>query len=114
MGSGPVEFFLATTGAHPFVSSIRPTSGPPGTLITVSGKGFTPTSGYRGSPDGGGDYGGNTVRLGSDVTVKNVNSADGVNLQFEIPKNVAPGVYMLTIVNSNGTSNSVDLTVTGS
>ena len=95
----------------PFISSLQPTSGPVGTVVTVSGKGFTPTAGFRGS-SGGGDYGGNTIRLGSNVTLKNLNSVDGVTVKFEIPKNMAPGVYSATIVNSNGTSNSVKLTVT--
>ena len=96
----------------PFISSLRPTSGPVGTLVTVSGKGFTPTAGFQGSSPGRGDYGGNTVRIGSDVTLKNLNSADGVTVKFEIPQNVAPGVYGVTVVNENGTSNSVNLTVT--
>jgi len=110
-GVGP-ELHVAASGAAPFISSLKPSSGPAGTSITVSGKGFTPTAGFMGSPDSREDYGGNTVRLGSDVTVKNLNSADGTTVTFDIPQNVAPGVYSVTIVNSNGTSNSVNLTVT--
>jgi len=81
-------------------------------VVTVSGKGFTPTAGFKGSPGGDEDYGGNTVRLGSAVTLKNLNSADGTSFQFSIPQNIAPGVYSLTVVNSNGASNSVNLTIT--
>lgn len=103
---------VTTVNAPPFISLLRPTSGPVGTLITVSGSGFTPTAGFRGAPGGGEDYGGNTVQIGSEVTLKNLNSADGMTVKFEIPPNLAPRVYGLTIVNQNGTSNSVNLTVT--
>jgi IPT/TIG domain-containing protein len=108
--------FLALTVVQsqaPVISSIRPTSAPVGMLVTISGKGFTPTAGVSGSPDGGEDYGGNTVQLGSDVTLRNLNSADGVTVKFEIPQGIAPGVYGLKIVNSNGASNTVNLTITG-
>ena len=95
----------------PVISSLRPTSGTPGTLVTISGKGFTPTAGFRGSPRQESDYGGNTVRIGSGVTLKNLNSTDGLTVQFTIPRDIAPGVYGVTVVNSNGTSNNVNLTV---
>ncbi len=96
----------------PSIFSLNPKSGPIGTVVTVSGSGFTPTAGFQGSTNGHEDYGGNTVRLGSDVTLKSINSTDGVTLRFEIPQSAAPGLYSLTVVNQNGASNSLKLKVT--
>jgi hypothetical protein len=97
----------------PFISSLHPFSGPPGTAVTASGSGFVPTGGVFGQPGGGvGDYGGNTVYLGSQVVLKNQNSDDRVTLQFDIPQNMGPGTYSVSITNDNGKSNSVNFTVT--
>jgi hypothetical protein len=107
-------FGASATNQPPFVSSLRPSSGPPGTSILVTGGGFVPTAGgVMGTPGGGGDYGGNTVQLGSDVQLRNLNSTDGTTLQFEIPPKIATGTYSLTVANTNGASNTVKLTVTG-
>jgi protein-disulfide isomerase len=98
----------------PFISELRPSSGPVGTLVTVSGRGFTPTAGgVMGTPGGGRDYSGNTVQFGPKVVLKNLNSADGVTVQFDIPRSVAPGIYQVSIANENGASNTVSLTVIG-
>jgi len=105
--SGP-----APTDQPPTISSLRPSSGPPGTLITVTGSGFTPTSGGVMYTPGAVDNSGNTVQLGADISLKNLNSVDGVTVQFQLPRNVPPGMYSVTIVNENGTSNTVLLTIT--
>jgi len=98
----------------PFISELRPSSGQVGTLVTVSGSGFKPTAGgVMGAPGGGRDYSGNTVQFGPKVVLKNVNSADGVTVQFDIPRSVTPGTYQVSIANENGASNTVSLTVTG-
>jgi uncharacterized protein (TIGR03437 family) len=96
----------------PVISSLQPPSGPPGTAVTISGKNFTPTAGFRGSKGGGDDYGGNMVHFGSDVTIKNINSSDGITLKFEVPQSVAPGTYNVSVVNSKGASNTVSFQVT--
>jgi hypothetical protein len=96
--------------SSPFISSLQPASGPAGTMVTVSGTGFLPTFG-SGS---GGYFGGNTVTLGSQVVVNNLNSQDGLTLQFQVPPNIAPGTYSLGVSNQNGASNTVSFTVTKS
>jgi hypothetical protein len=106
---------LKLMGAHqsgPAIASLNTASGPPATTVTVTGKNFEPTAGYRGSPGGGDDYVGNTVHFGSGVTLKNINSADGMTLKFDVPKDIDAGVYSVTVANSKGVSNSLDFTVT--
>ena len=97
-------------GQRPSISAIEPTSGPAGTVVKVTGKGFLPTSGRLGSS--GGDIGGNTVHLGARVEIKNQNSEDGVTLEFTVPENLASGTYPVSIRNANGASNAVPFTVT--
>ena len=107
VGSDPAP----TPSTAPFISSLHPSSGPPGTTVTVSGTGFLPTGGNPGTPSGG-VGGGNNVYFGSEVVVKGQNSADGLTFQFDVPQNMAPGTYSVSVRNENGASNSVNFTVT--
>ena len=101
------HLLLMAVAAVPAISSLKPAAAVAGTSVLVSGSGFVPTAGFMGA----GDPGGNTVRIGPDIAIKNLNSADGVSLQFQIPKDLKPAVYRLSIVNANGSSNEVELTV---
>ncbi len=101
---------VGAEGERPAISAIHPTSGPAGTVVKVTGKGFLPTSGRLGSS--GGDFGGNTVHLGPRVEIKNQNSEDGVTLEFTVPEKLASGTYPVSIRNANGASNAVQFTVT--
>ncbi len=113
--------------------SIAPTSGAVGTMVTITGAGFTSS---------------NTVLMDGNVAASNVpvtsNFAIPVacvpntvctggarqTLTFTIPgalapycaagqmcaqymRDVTPGTYAVTVLNSNGTSNTINLTVTG-
>jgi hypothetical protein len=95
------------------VSSISPASGAIGTQVTIYGSGFTSTE--------------NRVQFGSGA-IANLNSYDGKTLSFTVPSYlgpycppgnacpmyvmvVSPGVYGVTVVNANGTSNSSQFTV---
>jgi len=93
----------------PSISSLDPAAGPAGTMVTVSGKGFLPTSGNGSAAD----FGGNTVHLGSQV-IRNQNSEDGLTLRFQVPADIAAGTYNVSISNENGASNTVTFTVTRS
>src|SRR5260370_199478 len=93
--------------AAPAIDSIKPAEAAGGTTVQVVGSGFLPTSGYM----GGGDPGGNTVRIAPDIALKNLNSTDGVALQFQIPKDLKPAICRLSVLNANGSSNEVELTV---
>jgi len=107
-----VSFVAAPSSRSVAVYGLQPSSGPAGTIVKISGNGFTPTGGWMGTPGGGGDYGGNTVRLGPDIVLKNLNSTDGVTLQFGVPQQVAAGTYRIIVANANGVSNAIYFTVT--
>ncbi len=100
----------AAADAPPAIFSLRPTAGPAGTTVQVSGKGFLPTSGRMGAS--GEDFGGNTVHFGPRMEIKNRNSEDGVSLEFSVPAKIAPGTYGVRVTNQNGASNAVNFTVT--
>jgi hypothetical protein len=102
-----LALLLTAMVAAPAITSLKPVAGTAGTTVQVIGGGFLPTAGYM----GGGDPGGNTVRIGPDIALKNLNSADGVTVQFQIPRDLKPATYRLSIVNANGASNEVELTV---
>ncbi len=98
----------------PVINSLSPSSGVIGTTVTINGSGFV---------------GNNTVYFGGS-TVNAVVSSNGQMLSFTVPEYitpcspgmycimmarlVTPGTYDVRIINNNGTSNSVNFTVTGS
>ncbi|MDB5238625.1 MAG: lipase [Candidatus Kaiserbacteria bacterium] len=107
---------VATTTPHTIVSvsSLSPTSGVVGSVVTIKGSGFA---------------GDNTVHFGSGVIV-HVISKSNTSLTFTVPNGLTPacfysnprcmvmtrlttpGVYPVSVQNSRGTSNVVNFTVT--
>jgi len=115
----------STTAAAPTITNLNPSSGTVGTNVTITGSGFTPT--------------GNTVNFGTGSLGmwQNLNSSNGMTLQFNAtwnytcpmpppcigsqpcaiincqqPAPPSPGTYPVTVINANGTSNSVNFNVT--
>ncbi len=102
------------------VISLRPTSGPVGASVTITGSGFTPT--------------GNKVKFGDLGNENNpsysLNSSDGKTVVFKVPASnylacwystpacgapaysTQPGSYGVSVINANGTSNEILFTVT--
>jgi len=105
------------------VTSLRPTSGPVGTNVTITGSGFTAT--------------GNKIKFGNlgsqDNPSYSLNSFDGRTLTFTVPlsdyyacwfsksevppctvpaTSTQPGAYGVSVINANGTSNEILFTVT--
>ena len=107
----------------PTINSIFPTSGPVGTLVTITGTGFTTTD--------------NVINFGSGVVANTVgltssmlfNSSNGTSISFRIPASVAPacrystpacalalpsislGTYGVSVTANSKTSNSFNFTV---
>ncbi len=100
------------------ILSLTPVSGPIGTIATIRGTGFTRT--------------GNKVKFGNlgieNNPNYNLNSSDGKTLVFKVPignylacwahgcmapvQLTQPGIYKVSIINTNGMSNQVIFTVT--
>ena len=104
------------------ISSLSPTLGPVGTSVTITGSNFTPT--------------GNKIKFGNQGTEYNprysLDSSDGATLVFTVPSSnyyacqfntygiicsppnylTLPGVYAVSVTNSNRTSNMLNFTVT--
>jgi len=109
-----VLFEVAPASVAPVISFLTPASGPIGTSVTLTGTGFTPT--------------GNSITIGSTPNaVINVPSSDTRTLSFSIPSQLCnqlsgsavclplqPGTYPFSVTNTNGTSNTVQFTVTSS
>lgn len=95
----------------PVITSISPSSGPYGTIVTVYGSGFT-------------RYNNSINYAGRTSVVTNVESSSGTSLQFTIPATpcsagmmcaqmvMEPGMYQVSVTNQNGTSNSSNFTLT--
>ena len=111
--------FVATTTQPSSITYLSPSSGVVGTQVTLYGTGFTST--------------GNKIKFGNlgveNSPTYNLNS-NGTSITFTVPTSnyyacwdtipackiaaqmVAPGVYPVSVINANGTSNAVNFTVT--
>ncbi len=114
----------STSRLSPVIYSISPNYGPAGIQVTISGAGF----GYNGCTTYycGNGIATNTVNFGG-TTIPNIYSYNGTSLTFTVPSNlntcyfgqyclqyyapVNPGIYPISITNTNGVSNSVNFTV---
>ncbi len=108
-----------TTSSAPTISSLSPTSGPAGTIVTIQGSGFTANNSVLVSGP-----------VSGAIAAHVVASNDGTMLTFTFPSTVGPncfnqqlcpdwirylsvGTYSLSIENINGTSNAQSFTYTG-
>lgn len=118
--SNSYTFTVGNNISAPAISSISPTSGLVGTTVTITGTGFTPT--------------GNRIKFGDLGSENNpsysINSSNGTTLTFTVPTSnylacwssnpaclapatvTQPGSYQVSLINTNGTSNSKPFTVT--
>lgn len=89
------------------ITYLSPQSGAVGTVVTISGSGFSSTN--------------NTVRFGNGI-LTGLNSYDGRSLSFTVPatlsgygySTVTPGIYNVSVTNSSGAnSNTLPFTVNG-
>lgn len=109
--SATVSIQYSNQTQSPSISSISPSSGPYGTVVTVYGSGFT-------------RYNNSINYAGRTAVVTGVESTNGISLQFTIPATpcssgmfcaqvvMEPGTYQVSVTNQNGTSNSVNYTLT--
>lgn len=125
LGSVRDHVVVNVTGVPPSgsvsISQLSPTSGPINTKVVITGSGFTPTN--------------NNVKFGSGI-ITNLNSSNGGTvIEFSVPSSlnncpifdatlldalpscqigaiVTPGVYPVSVSNVNGTSSSINFTVT--
>jgi len=104
----------ASTNTKPVLNAIKPNFGPTETQITITGTGFTPTGNIVAA------YGNLAMAFG-------LASPDGTSLTFKIPAQTVfscegacpwrfdrftPGSYPITVINTNGTSNWLELKIT--
>lgn len=115
---GTVVITVRATQSAPTISSIAPTQGPVGTQVAIYGSGFTQD---------------NRVRFGSGGAVHVPSYNNGTLLYFTVPtyvgpcdwvgdtseirclaaaSQVTPGMYQMSVDNSNGQSNVTNFTVT--
>lgn len=105
--------------ASPTIISLLPVSGPVGASVAITGNGFTAT--------------GNKVKFGDLGSENNpsysLNSSDGKTVVFPVPSSnylscwystpacgasaysTQPGIYGISVINANGTSNEISFTV---
>ena len=106
------EFTLAQALAMPTITALFPSSGPIGTLVTISGTGFSAKNDVKFRND--------DVSFTANSPVK---SENGINMQFHVnscpsyePRCpaffVPPGIYDVTVVNDGGTSNGATFVLT--
>ncbi|MBX4205219.1 MAG: IPT/TIG domain-containing protein [Candidatus Doudnabacteria bacterium] len=76
------------------ISNLDPSTGRNGTVITITGSGFTTT--------------GNTVHIGtgSNSAYPGYSATNG-KITFKVPNSIQPGSNLITVSNSNGTSNAL-------
>lgn len=111
----------ASTSTAPVISGIAPQSGPVGTSVTISGSGFSTDSqvnfGSLGKISGviSGSAGSNLGNSFTFTIPEQIYVASGCDSRYstcaQAVVEVAPGVYPLSIVNANGTSNTINFTV---
>ena len=112
------------------ISSLSPTSGPVGTIVTIYGSGFIKWPNcYPNVCDPVSGLYSNTVNFGNGI-IKDIYSYDGTSLTFQVPSSLTPacyfskpacmiatvitppGSYNVSVANTNGTSNALNFTVT--
>jgi len=81
----------------PQLTSLSPTSGPPGTLLTLQGKGFV---------------GATQVHFGTQATISASPSANGTLIQLPVPATLSPGTPLVTVVSNLQASTGINFTVT--
>jgi len=109
--------FSIVSASQPSITVLSPSSGPVGTLVTITGSGFTPT--------------GNKVNFGLG-TISKITFKNSATLSFIVPFEVyremscppgapcpappvfpiSPGVYNVSVTNAGGTSNALPFKVT--
>ncbi|MCX6723057.1 MAG: IPT/TIG domain-containing protein, partial [Candidatus Staskawiczbacteria bacterium] len=92
------NYFNIISPIQPAITSILPTSGPAGTVVTMTGSGFGTL---------------NTIDFGT-VKIPNIPSPDSTTLTFAIPSSLSANSYNFNIINTtdNFTSNLSTFTVT--
>ena len=92
-------FIISNT---PNVTDFSPRSGPAGTMVSVTGSGFTAQN--------------NTVKFGTWggtlSVIATASSPDGRTLQFTVPAGISAGSYNFQIINANGQGNLPTFQVT--
>ncbi len=86
-----------TYGNNVVLTSLSSTSGQPGTSVTIYGSGF--------------DYSNNTVYFGM-VPLTNISSYNGTSLTFTVPSYTTTGTVGISVVNTRGTSNVLNFSIT--
>ncbi|WP_292999776.1 DUF1800 family protein [Nevskia sp.] len=94
-GSSPLSFTVTVPAAVPAITSFAPSSGPVGTVVTVTGTGFT---------------GANSVSIGG-VAATGVTVASNTSLSFTVPNGASSGT--IRVANpTNNTTSTASFTVT--
>jgi peptidoglycan hydrolase-like protein with peptidoglycan-binding domain len=112
--SNSVSFNVTVVGSNsssskPVLSSLAPTSGSPGTRVTITGTGFaTGTTNFNGVATST-----NVVIFGTNFLGLFASNALGTSITFTVP-NLANGTYNVAVTNGRGTSNLLQFTITGS
>jgi len=103
-----------TPATAPIISAITPTAGATGTMVTITGSGFTDS---------------NIVHFSIGAVSTVASSNNGTTLTFTVPGSIGPyckpdqacpmymellnaGTYPISIENNNGTSNTMSFTIT--
>jgi plastocyanin/peptidoglycan hydrolase-like protein with peptidoglycan-binding domain len=109
--SAGVSVSSSNSGA-PTISSISPTSGANGTSVTIKGAGFLSSAANTIYVDGVAFVSGKTSSSsGTSITfTMNKNSADSGSSWYGQAFSV--GTHQISVSNSNGTSNTIDFTIT--
>ncbi len=112
----PVSGSAVASATTPVITQLSASSGFIGMMLTISGLGFTQS--------------GNAVQFGPNTYINNLSSPDGMTLQFAVPGQIqgcapaagnacnsfpsliTPGAYGVSVINSNGTSNSLPFNLT--
>ncbi|MEI6281007.1 MAG: peptidoglycan-binding domain-containing protein [bacterium] len=112
----------------PVIYSMSPSYGPVGTLVTIYGNGFNNNncnSNYGVACTN--SFSPNTINFGGTI-IQNVYSYNGSNMTFTVPSSsnscpaglycaavympMNPGIYPVSVTNANGTSSTINFTVT--